>query len=272
MKTRLLILMPLAVLGAAAPVVAQEVPPLAGNMRIVSDYRFRGVSQTYLGPAIQGGIDYAHASGIYLGNWNSSVSSQVYRGGSGIEMDFYGGWRRSFGGDFIVDTGLIYYWYPNAEWNGNTGSTTGNSKFDNLEFFAGASFKWISAKVFYALSDYFGLDNAQAGSYWVHKDDNAPLGGRGGSDSTVYSDLTVTIPVNPQVNLIGHYGHLEVRRYGELDYKDWKLGITYDSNGWLLGAAYISTSAKGDWYYTFGTDGLKETANATIVFSVEKTF
>src|SRR5678810_1312671 len=92
----------------AAPAAAPAPSPVTGNMTIASDYRFRGISQTYLGPAIQGGIDYAHASGIYLGNWNSNVASQVFSGGSGIEMDFYGGWKKSFG-DFGLDVGTIYY-------------------------------------------------------------------------------------------------------------------------------------------------------------------
>ena len=45
-------------------------PAVTGNISLVSDYRFRGISQTFEKPAIQGGFDYAHASGIYLGNWN----------------------------------------------------------------------------------------------------------------------------------------------------------------------------------------------------------
>jgi len=51
------------------------------NLGATSDYRFRGISQTQNAPAIQGGIDYAHKSGVYIGNWNSSVSSQLYTNG-----------------------------------------------------------------------------------------------------------------------------------------------------------------------------------------------
>src|SRR6266850_5266808 len=106
---------------AAAQAPAPATSPVTGNMTIASDYRFRGISQTYKGPAIQGGVDYAHASGLYLGNWNSNVSSVMYPGGSAIEMDFYGGWKKAFG-DFGLDLGTIYYYYPNAEFNSNTGS------------------------------------------------------------------------------------------------------------------------------------------------------
>src|SRR3954453_24359 len=95
----------------AAQTPAAAPPPVTGNMTIASDYRFRGISQTYNGPAIQGGIDYAHPSGFYLGNWNSNVSSLLFTGGSAIEMDFYGGYKKSFG-DIGMDVGFIYYHYP----------------------------------------------------------------------------------------------------------------------------------------------------------------
>ncbi len=65
---------------------------------------------------------------------------------------------------------------------------------------------------------------------------------------------------------------LEVNKYSELDYKDWKLGATYDLNGWVLGAAYVGTDADKAWYYTAGSKGLKENAKSTVVLSVTKTF
>ncbi len=66
---------------------------LSGNVTIGSDYRFRGFTQTDYQPTIQGGVDFAHKSGFYLGNWNSNVSSTLYNGAP-IEMDFYGGYKR----------------------------------------------------------------------------------------------------------------------------------------------------------------------------------
>jgi len=247
-------------------------PAVTGNMTIASDYRFRGISQTYTGPAIQGGIDYAHSSGLYLGNWNSNVSSILFAGGSGIEMDFYGGWKKSFG-DFGLDVGSIYYHYPNAEFNTNTGSAAGSSKFENWEIYIGGSWKWISAKFFYALDNYFGLDNVQGGEgFFVNKNTGAPLGAHGDSKGTTYLDLTATYPVNDKLSIIGHWGTLKVKNYGELDYDDWKIGATYDLSGWVFGASYVDTNAKNEWYYTFGSKGNKDTGKSTVVLSVSKSF
>ena len=268
MRKSMLTLSVAAALAAPALAAAADPSPLTGNMSIVSDYRFRGISQTYLGPAIQGGIDYAHASGFYVGNWNSSVASQVFTGGSGIEMDFYGGWKKSFG-DIGVDIGTIYYYYPRAEFQ----STSGNAKFDNWEIYLGASWKWLSGKLYYALSDYFGLASEQSlGGYWSNRDTGATLGSTQGSDGTYYFDLSATIPVTKEFSVVAHYGKLEVNKYSELDYQDWKLGVTYDLNGWVFGAAYVDSDADKGWYYTGGSKGNKATGDATIVLSVMKTF
>ena len=104
---------------AAAPAAPAATPEhtVTGNMTIATDYRFRGISQTFgegffvPGPAIQGGIDYSHSSGFYLGNWNSNISGNQYPNGSSIEMDFYGGWKGTWD-DFGLDVGTIYYYYP----------------------------------------------------------------------------------------------------------------------------------------------------------------
>src|SRR5215510_12807843 len=108
-----------AVLAAPIVAVAQQAAapapsPVAGNMTLVSEYRFRGIDQTFGKPAIQGGFDYSHSSGIYLGNWNSNVSEGAGYPGGNIEMDFYGGWKKAFG-DFGVDVGAIYYYYPGTD-------------------------------------------------------------------------------------------------------------------------------------------------------------
>jgi len=113
-------------LASAQTAAPQSPHTLTGNMTIVSDYRFRGISQTFGQPAIQGGIDYSHASGFYAGNWNSNVSGLSFNNGGGIEMDFYGGFKKAFG-DFGFDVGVLQYYYPAA-----TAGATG-VKYDTLE-------------------------------------------------------------------------------------------------------------------------------------------
>ncbi len=59
---------------AATPALAQEEEAdssisVSGNVGIVTDYRFRGVSLSGGDFALQGGIDVTHDSGFYVGTW-----------------------------------------------------------------------------------------------------------------------------------------------------------------------------------------------------------
>jgi uncharacterized protein (TIGR02001 family) len=227
----------------AAPAPASP-HTLTGNMAIVSDYRFRGISQTYVQPAIQGGVDYSHSSGFYLGNWNSSVSGVSFNAGGGIEMDIYGGYKKGFG-DLTFDIGLLQYYYPNARLAGN--------KYDTLEGYFGLSWKWLTAKYSIATTDWFGVPN---------------------SDGSGYLDLTASYEIRPKLTLVGHFGQQTVSSSGNLDYTDYKIGVTYDMNGWVLGAAYIDTDAS-DAFYTSVPDGTgkaKDLGKSTVVLSVSKSF
>jgi len=240
-----------AVPGMAGAQSAAPASPhtLTGNMGIVSDYRFRGISQTYVQPAIQGGIDYSHSSGFYIGNWNSSVSGLSYPSGGGIEMDLYGGFKKSFG-DFAFDVGLLQYYYPKAV------TPTGGEKFDTLEAYLGVTWKWLSAKYSTTLTDYFGVNSISTGTT------------NGDSEGSGYLDISANFAMSPKLTLAAHYGMQTVKNYAPLEYNDWKLGVTYDLNGWLLGAAYIGTDADETIYVLNG----KEIGKDTIVLSIGKSF
>ena len=84
---------------------------LTANVGLTSDYRFRGVSQSNNGAAVQGGVDYAHSSGLYLGNWNSSVSTALYPNSSGAQSDLYAGWKKDVYKGLTVDVGSYNYFY-----------------------------------------------------------------------------------------------------------------------------------------------------------------
>lgn len=236
----------LAIAVAAAVAVpglasAQATSPhsVAGNMGVFSDYRFRGFSQTFEQPAIQGGIDYSHASGFYLGNWNSNVSSLVYTDGS-IEMDFYGGYKFN-AGPIGMDAGLLQYYYPGAK--------AGGVKYDTVEAYVAGSWKWLTLKYSITTGDWFGVPN---------------------SDGSGYLDLSASYEVAPKLTLSAHYGKQTVKNSGASDYADTKIGLTYDLSGWTLGLAYIDTDT------TFNLPNAafetKDLAKSTVVFSVSKSF
>jgi uncharacterized protein (TIGR02001 family) len=268
--------------AAAAPTPEHTV---TGNMTIASDYRFRGISQTFgsgffvPGPAIQGGIDYSHSSGIYVGNWNSNVSGNTFPNGSSIEMDFYAGWKKMFNDDFGIDIGTIYYFYPNAKYpssfNPITGAVSYTSNTNNWEGYIGASWKWFSLKYYYAFTNYFGLDEGALNA-WVGVNPNTGgqlLGNHGDTKGTQYLFGSFTYELMPKVNLIATAGYTWVRNYSALNYFDYKVGATYDWDGWILGASIIGTNADKDYWYAVNSSGtVRETGKTALVISVGKTF
>ena len=251
-----------AAMGAAAAVPAlvhaqaaapQSPHSVTGNVAIVSDYRFRGISQTFEQPAIQGGIDYAHSSGFYLGNWNSSVSGLSYADSGGIEMDFYGGFKKAFG-DFGVDVGLLQYYYPGAK-------AAGTEKYDTLEAYVAGSWKWLTLKYSLTMTDWFGVNSVSTGTT------------NGDSEGSGYLELNASYEIAPKLTLIGHIGQQTVKNYGHLDYVDYKIGATYDMSGWLLGAAYVDTDADPAFYTLTNAQGKsKDLGKGTVVLSVSKSF
>jgi uncharacterized protein (TIGR02001 family) len=252
-------------ISAQAQQAAPAPSPVTGNVTLASEYRFRGIDQTYGKPAIQGGFDYSHASGVYLGNWNSNVSQGAGFPGGNIEMDFYGGWKKAFG-DFGLDVGAIYYFYPGtdsgpglvgAPFNNRTGAIH-TGKVDNKEVYVGGTWKWLSAKFFYSLDDYFSTPDTKHSNYL---------------------DLAANYDLGKGWGVAAHYGHLNFKNMDNASYSDWKLGVTKDLSGWVLGAAYVGTNAKGDcgsaeFYCFLNTSGTKarDAGRNTVVLSVSKTF
>jgi uncharacterized protein (TIGR02001 family) len=243
--------------ACAAPLVsfAQAKPApeytFTGNAGLFSDYRFRGFSQTDYNPAFQGGFDFAHQSGFYLGNWNSNVSSVLFNGAS-LEMDFYGGWKGTFG-DFGVDIGTIYYYYP------GTGKYVSSFEAENWEVYVGGSWGPLSAKYYYSFTDFFGL--------------TAPGVDTKGSQ---YLDLTGTFDVGSGFGVVAHAGWQKIKNgksIGLIDDEVWdyKLGVTYDigGSGWIAGAAVVGTSEKKLFLESDLSDGAGKTS---VVVSLTKTF
>ena len=254
---------------------------LTGNMTIVTDYRFRGISQTFgegffkIGPAIQGGIDYAHPSGFYLGNWNSNVSGNQFPNGSSIEMDFYGGWKESFG-DFGVDVGTIYYAYPGGtKFTGSRGS----QDINNWEAYLGGSWKWLSVKYSYAFTDYFGLSQNVITNVVACNPTRScsPLPPNGDTKGTQYLMGAFNYEVMPKLTLTATAGYTWVKHYNDLSYFDFKVGVMYDWAGWLLGASIIGTDADKNYWYACDQgcasgSRVREIGTTGLVLSVGKTF
>jgi len=179
----------------AKPAEAKPSYTLTGNFGFFSQYIFRGLSQTGHNPAVQGGFDWTHESGFYLGTWGSNISwlkenfstpaatSGLYGEGGSMEWDFYGGYRWSLPQDVTLDLGTLYYYYPGtlnpAAVAFGQGFGVDAPKADTWEVYASPSWKWLSAKFSYSvLQHIFGVDSAR-GTWYLDLSANPPIGDTG---------------------------------------------------------------------------------------------
>lgn len=221
---------------------------LTGNFGIYSQYVFRGLTQTDAKPAFQGGFDFAHKNGLYLGTWGSNISwlhdSGLCSHGCSLEWDIYGGWRYAFTDEWGMDVGVLYYYYPGSYASGAT-------KPDTTEVYIAGSWKWASLKYSYSVDNTFGVpDNA-----W-------------------YLDLSANYPITDAWTFNAHVGRQEYQgstngtSNSVLNYTDWKLGVTYAFSGWNIGAYYTDTNASSSVYTIAG----KNIGKSTGTVFVQKTF
>lgn len=226
--------------------VAEEAAsPLSFNVSVVSDYVFRGISQTHHDPALQGGVDYAFSNGFYVGAWASSISWVKDALGDGsMELDLYGGYKGAINNDWSYDVGAINYTYPG---HGKAVPTyTGNPT--SAEVYGSLAWKWLSAKYSHTVSNQWvgiyggaALDQKTRGSNYLELNANYDLG-----DGWI---------------VIGHVGHQKVENsvstaaQHDASYSDWKIGVTKDVGFGVVGLSYSDTDAKGSCSNPFPASG-----------------
>lgn len=260
--------------SAAAAQDAEGTPDftVSGSISLVSDYRFRGISQSNKGAAVQGGISVAHKTGFYAGFWSSSLAGWGTFGGPNVELDLFGGYTLALG-DATLDLGLTWYMYPG-----------GASKSDFAE---------LSAK----LSGTAGPVDLTAGIAFAPKQEalgnwsNHPDSRPGDSESNLYlfGDAAFGIPSTP-VTLKAHLGYSDgnpglgpngtsIAPTGS--YFDWLLGADIAVGPVTFGIAYVDTDISPSSaafqrlqpnFSQFQEPGGAPISNARVVFSITGAF
>ncbi|MBU3608267.1 TorF family putative porin [Polynucleobacter nymphae] len=257
--------------------------PIAANVTVTSNYIYRGLTQSNNKPAIQGGFDYAHESGFYVGNWNSSISwlSDSYGGngyqnmksGNGsvgsvtapVEMDFYAGFKKELIGEgFASDFGVLQYYYPTSglpSWTSaatnagglNQAGAVSQRQFlgfspNTTEVYAAQNFTAGPVtgflKLSYSLTNLFGIYNS-AGSMYPDLTANYDTGWNGITLNAHAGYQYVPNSIN-QSQQYANTNSSFVSPAGtyNMSYADWKLGVTKDFGGGLSGSvAYTGTTA-----------------------------
>lgn len=260
--------LPLAVLLAAAalaPVLAnaQATGPapatepasphsFTGKVGVYTEYEYRGISQTDEKPALQLNLDYAHASGFYVGTFVSNIEwlkKTAQAGGfstsANIEWDIYGGWKKEVAKDLTLDVGYLRYEYPRS------GAFAVSPNTD--EIYAGLTYGPFNVKYSHSIGDEtFGIANSK-NSYFLE------------------GNLAWPIDAVKGLSITGHIGHQEFKNNDFFSYTVWKVGALYDfGNGLNVGAYFKGTDAETNAYVL--TPGARDWAKDRLVAFVTYSF
>jgi uncharacterized protein (TIGR02001 family) len=167
---------------------------VTGNVAVVSDYMFRGVTQTWGHPAIQGGGDLAMKNGFAAGFWTSNISERSYPGGA-MEWDLYANYGANINKDWSWRAGLYGYVYPGGNLDQSKPALPSRS-FTTLEANGALTWKWLTLKYSRSLTDYFAIDTQQ--------------GYDGDSKGTGYLQLDASIPLSDVWSLALHAAHTDI--------------------------------------------------------------
>jgi uncharacterized protein (TIGR02001 family) len=249
MRASMIGLSAIALLATATPALAQEDSgdfTLTGSAALVSDYRFRGISQSGKHIAAQASATLTHSSGFYGSFWASSIDDYV-AAGSDTEVDVFGGYSTTVGG-VTLDVGGLYYIYSSAV----KGAPT-----DFLELYASAKMP-------------VGPATVKVGAAYAPKSNALSIGFGKEDNLYVYSDVSYTIPETP-FGLSGHLGYSSEASFITGDkYLDWNLGATYTWKAATFGISYVDTDHKKGFLVNPASG--KDVAKAGVVLSATYAF
>lgn len=205
------------VLAALALATSAVLPSLAYadvafNAGVVTDYRYRGISQSRLKPAVQGGIDYT-AGAFYVGAWASTIKwIKDAGGGANTELDIYGGYKFELAKDTTLDLGILGYIYSGHDVTPSPNTT---------EVYGALTYGPATLKYSHSTTNLFGFGNSKGSGYL---------------------DLNATFEV-AGLSLTPHIGRQVVKNTGAASYTDVSLTVSKDvGGGVVLSATLVDTN------------------------------
>ncbi len=241
----------LSTLALSAGAFAQTKAPepdytLSFNAGVVTDYRYRGISQSRLKPAAQGGLDFAHKSGFYLGAWGSTIKWIEDSGATDgkVELDLYGGYKGELAKGLAYDVGVLRY-----EYVGNKlGNVSNYANANTTEVYGALTAGVFTAKYSHSLTNLFGNIN---------------------SKGSQYLDLSATFDLGDGWTLTPHVGRQLVNNSPTYHYTDYSLTVAKDlGKGLTASLMAVDTNAQVTPY----TWGGKYVGKSGVVAGIKYSF
>jgi uncharacterized protein (TIGR02001 family) len=235
-----------AALANPTSVSAQDKLSLTGNAAVVSDYRYRGITQTRFDPALQVGADLGLPNGLYAGVWATNIKWIKAVGGKGSsEVDLYGGYKTELSKDLLLDVGVLRYQYPG---NNYKQINILNDNANTTELYGALTYGPVTAKYSHSLTSLFGVKDSSGSSYF---------------------DLTATFDLGGGWSVVPHFGRQVVANNSSWNYNDLALTVTKDFSGVVFGLSAVTVDAKNEGNYQVDN---KFTGKSGIVLSGKYNF
>ena len=247
---------------AATPeAAAAPVSTMAYNVGVVSDYRYRGISQSGNKPAFQFGADYTDKSGLYVGTWNSTITwikdsslpPTTARGP--LETDVYGGYRGGITGDLTFDVGMLEYFY----FNNTLGNVSGSANANTNEIYGSLLYGPAYIKLSDSTTNLFGVPS---------------------SKGSTYLDLGYNFDHGNGLTSLVHFGNQTIKATSVTNnvtaYNDYSYTLNKDFDGLVVSGTVISTdySRRGNHVIDTltGSGTSKNLAGSTFILGLKKNF
>ncbi len=288
MRKSLLLIAVLGAFSSAQAVMAEESTPdykISSSASFVSDYIFRGQSQTWGKPAVQVSTELAHKSGLYAGFFGSNVSG-AWLPGANLETDLQSGFRKTIGRTEVgYDVGGIYYIYPGANWEQSAFNTstmtpadaawTKANRLNTFEVYGSLSYKWLSFKTGITTTEYWGWNTNNS---YVNGGFAGDLGAgvKGSTKGSYFYEVNAANEIFPTWTVSGQLGRQVINNSTGLDLTYYKVGVSKALPAdWSVAAFYSGTnepSAYKDFISLANLSKDSDIAKDKVFFTISKSF
>lgn len=269
----------------STPVMAEDAAPAAaevkpdwtfpGAVSLVSDYIFRGQSQSWGKPSLQVFVEADHKSGFYAGFSAESVSDK-WLPGANLEADYFAGFRNTLPGAASIisfDVGAIYYTYPGGNWDESAFAGTKSNSLNTAEAYIGLTYQWLTFKTGTTLTEYFGWNPNNSG-VGIGFNGDLSAGVKGDTKYSSFYEFDALYEVVPTWIVNGQLGRQTINHSTGLDITYYKAGVTKTfASGWAIGATYSGTnepSAYKKFLSLENTTSKSDIAKDTVFLTISK--
>lgn len=262
--------------GIAAPALAAETASFAidTEIKVTSDQRTRGISDSLNKPGVKLSVQAAHETGLIALAEFASVSKKQFLDGDGLGVLLAGGYRFGDPEGWHFGAGIATELFPGAKFEAphgfdfNTFTPTDfkTTKYDSTFAVAEISYGALEGRILNVISKtYRGADTGGVCGTMLLLMADPTQGlecyarGDHGSRGSWLFDLDYKFNLSPTTTLNLHGGYQKIANFREANFSDFRVGVTHKRWGFDWSADWVTTNTRVKELY-IAQDGDKQRA------------